>query len=106
MASTIYCDAEGCEAPADDIITKVATGDVLAFCDEHFVGFCIAMAANAEAELAELATVPDDGPQAPQPAEEAAQPHEEAPKRDAEPAEAPEEAAEQPEPEADTVGTD
>lgn len=64
MASPIYCDVQGCDTLADQIMTNTSTGDVLAFCNEHFVGFCIQMAANAQAEVDLEANGPAPDPEA------------------------------------------
>ncbi|MHB1853470.1 MAG: hypothetical protein ACYCS2_00240 [Acidimicrobiales bacterium] len=64
MANPIYCDATGCDAPADQMLSHIATGDVLAFCNEHFVGFCIKMAENAQAEMDAEMNGPAPAPEA------------------------------------------
>lgn len=69
MASPIYCDAEGCEAQADRIISDVATGEVLAFCLEHFVGFSIGVAHAAQAEVEAETDGPAVDPETQGPAE-------------------------------------
>ena len=63
MAQTIYCDAE-CELPADQIISDTATGEQLAFCVEHFLSFCSALAEAATAQVVEAATGPAPDPEA------------------------------------------
>jgi hypothetical protein len=51
MANPIYCDAGGCEERADRMISDINTGEVLAFCSEHFVAFCIDLARVATEEI-------------------------------------------------------
>lgn len=82
MAQPIYCDAEGCEAQADHMISNIQTGDVLAFCAEHFVGFCIAMADNARAEVEAEVHGPAPDPQARLGVDDLAMAVEDAPKSD------------------------
>lgn len=63
MASPFHCDAEACETQAAQLITKIETGDVLAFCDEHFVLFCLGIADAARAEMADEAGGPVTDPE-------------------------------------------
>jgi hypothetical protein len=63
MAQTIYCDAD-CEAPADRLLTDIATGEVLAFCLEHFVVFSAQVAGAAFDEAAQAAGGPAPDPEA------------------------------------------
>lgn len=48
MAQPIYCDGEGCEQPADVLVSQLANGDTLALCNPHWAGFLVASAQGLE----------------------------------------------------------
>lgn len=49
MAQLIHCDYAGCTVLADVLITRIANGETLAWCDEHYLDMSIAIVAAAEA---------------------------------------------------------
>lgn len=76
MAQPINCDAAGEVHPADVIVSRLADGDTAAWCDEHYVEVCLAIAdavgaaerqATDSAALAALGAAgspePDKGPE-------------------------------------------
>ena len=48
MAQPIYCDWEGCDEPADVMVSQLANGDTLAWCNPHWGQVLLAMAAELE----------------------------------------------------------
>lgn len=44
MAGPLYCDATDCGEFADVIVSRIANGDTMAWCDPHFVQMCQAVA--------------------------------------------------------------
>lgn len=44
MAGPLYCDATDCGEFADVIVSRIANGETMAWCDPHFVQMCQAVA--------------------------------------------------------------
>lgn len=42
--ATLHCDASDCPSYADVLVSRIANGDTLAWCDQHFVQMCMAVA--------------------------------------------------------------
>lgn len=55
MAQTIHCDGtDHRDVPADILVSRIANGDTSAWCNDHFLEFCLAVVQAAEAAEAEL----------------------------------------------------
>lgn len=48
MANPIYCDWEGCEELASVLVSRLADGETIAWCDPHWGAFVLATAQAAE----------------------------------------------------------
>lgn len=47
MANPLHCDATDCPDWADVLVSRIANGETLAWCDAHFVQMCEAVASAA-----------------------------------------------------------